>query len=378
MSSSPSPITVDLGARAYPIHVGAGILDQTGDLLAPLMKRPRTVIITDEHVAAAQGERVKESLAKAQIHSDDIILPPGEATKSFTMLEDLLRQLLRHGVERSDIIIALGGGVIGDLVGFAAGVLRRGCKFAQIPTSLLAQVDSSVGGKTAVNTPEGKNLVGVFHQPAIVIADVAALSTLHMRERRAGYAEVVKYGAIDDPAFFAWLEQNGDHVLNGDLDAQANAVAKSVRAKARIVAADEREHGVRALLNLGHTFGHALEAAFGYSSALLHGEAVAAGMGLAFDYAVSEGLCPEEEATRLKTHLRTTGLPAGVEDIAGVNGFTADQLLALMMQDKKVEGGALTLILVRGIGRAEIVKDIEVDRVRRFLESKLASLSKGA
>lgn len=369
MAETPSPetITVNLGARAYPIHVGADLLADTGRLLTPLMNRPRTVIVSDDNVAAAHGATVRESLSAAGVNVDEIALPPGEATKSFASLETLISRLLQFGVERSDLIVALGGGVIGDITGFAAGILRRGCRFAQIPTSLLAQVDSAVGGKTAVNTPEGKNLVGVFHQPAIVIADVTALETLPARERRAGYAEVVKYGAIDDSDFFAWLEENGRHVINGATAAQIRAVSTSVKSKARIVAADERENGVRALLNLGHTFGHALEAAFGFSDKLLHGEAVAAGMGLAFDYSVYEGLCPPDDADRMKRHLRDIGLPAGLADIDGAAAFSENQLMDLMMQDKKVEGGALTLILTRGIGRAEIKKDVDAARVCAFL-----------
>ncbi len=362
-------INVALGARAYDVEVGTGLIDRAGALLAPHLTRPWTVVVTDANVAAAQGERLFTGLKAAGVAAEEIVLAPGEQAKSFDALESLLRRLISLGVERSDLIIAFGGGVIGDLAGFAAGVLRRGCRFAQIPTTLLAQVDSSVGGKTAINAPEGKNLVGVFHQPAIVLADVAALASLPARERRAGYAEVVKYGAVDQPDFFDWLQTNGPRVLAGEAAATTRAVAASVRAKADIVAADEREGGARALLNLGHTFGHALEAVYGYDGRLLHGEAVAAGMGLAFDYATSIGMCPPAEAARLKAHLNASGLPASLSDLPPGPALGSETLIGLMMQDKKVVGGALTLILPARIGAARIVRDVDAASVSAFLKS---------
>ncbi|MEZ5896706.1 MAG: 3-dehydroquinate synthase [Parvularculaceae bacterium] len=366
-------IDVDLGARSYQIHVGEGLLENAGAMIAPLLARPWTMIVTDANVDAAQGARLAAGLAGAGIEHDKIVLPPGEATKSFARLEHLLSDLLSRGVERSDVVIAFGGGVIGDITGFATAVLRRGCRFVQIPTSLLAQVDSSVGGKTAVNSQQGKNLIGAFHQPALVLSDLDALASLPDRERRAGYAEIVKYGALGDAEFFNWLEANSASVLKGDAAALQHAVARSCRAKAAIVADDERETGARALLNLGHTFGHALEAAFGYSERLLHGEAVAAGMGLAFDLSASLKLAPTQDAERLKRHLRGAGLPAGLSDITrlanmkGADAFSAESLLAHMYQDKKVEHGALTFILARRIGEAFIEKAVDPSVILKFL-----------
>lgn len=360
-------ISVALGARSYDIIVGDGVIDSAGALLAPQLRRPFAAIVTDETVNAAHGERLRRALAAAGIRHETIALPPGEATKSFAQLEALAEGLLGFGVERGDLVIAFGGGVVGDIAGFAAAILRRGCRFAQIPTTLLAQVDSAVGGKTAINTLAGKNLVGAFHQPAIVLADIGALDTLTPRHLRAGYAEIVKYGAIGDAAFFGWLEKNGAALLAGDKAARREAVLKSCAAKAAIVANDEREDGARALLNLGHTFGHALEAAFGYSDRLLHGEAVAAGMGLAFDFSASERLCGAEDAERLKAHLRAAGLPAGLGDIDGADAISPEMLAALMMQDKKVEQGRLTLILARRIGEAIIIRDAAADKVAKFL-----------
>ncbi len=361
-------LTVSLGARSYDIVVGDDVIDRAATHLAPLLKRPFVAIVTDAHVEAAQGPRLRRALASGGVASETVVLPPGEATKSFSQLEDLCETLLGFGVERGDLVIAFGGGVIGDLTGFAASMLRRGCRFAQAPTTLLAQVDSAVGGKTAINARHGKNLIGAFHQPAIVLADVAALETLPVRELRAGYAETVKYGALGDAGFFGWLETQGAKLLAGDRAARREAVMRSCAAKARIVAADEREDGERALLNLGHTFGHALEAAFGYSEKLLHGEAVAAGMGLAFDFSVAEGLCAAGDADRLKTHLRASGLPAGLADIPGARDLPPDALLAFMMQDKKVEQGRLTLILARRLGQAFIERDVAADKVLRFLD----------
>ncbi len=364
---TPATLSVDLGARRYDIVIGDGVLDRAGALLAPHLVRPFAVIVTDTIVDAAHGDRLRRALGGAGIGTETIALAPGEATKSFAQLETLTEALLGLGVERSDLVIAFGGGVIGDLTGFAASILRRGCRFAQIPTTLLAQVDSSVGGKTAINARHGKNLAGAFHQPSVVLSDIGLLATLPARQLRAGYAEIVKYGALGDAAFFEWLEANGPALLAGNTAARTEAVVRSCAAKARIVAADEREDGERALLNLGHTFGHALEAAFGYSDRLLHGEAVAAGIGLAFDFSAGAGHCRADDAARLKTHLRVSGLPAGLGDIDGARALAPDFLLALMMQDKKVERGRLALILARGVGDAFIARDVAGDDVKRFL-----------
>jgi 3-dehydroquinate synthase len=372
---SGSVIRVGLGERAYDIRIGSGLIDQAASLISPHLARPYTVIVTDATVDAAQGGRLAAALAAAGVKFDKIVLAPGEATKSFASLELVVEKLIALGVERRDAIIALGGGVIGDLAGFAAAILRRGCRFVQIPTTLLAQVDSSVGGKTAINAKGGKNLVGAFHQPSLVIADVNALSTLPAREIRAGYAEIVKYGALGDAAFFAWLEREGARVVAGDQTARIEAVTTSVAMKARIVAADEREEGERALLNLGHTFGHALEAAFGFSDRLLHGEAIAAGMGLAFDYSVMIGACAPAEAERLKRALGNAGLPAGVADIEGAPAIPAETLLSFMMQDKKVERGALTLILARRIGEAYIARNVEAASALAFLKAAARPVS---
>lgn len=361
-------VRVPLGARAYDIHIADGLIEQAGTLLAPHLKRPRLVVVTDENVAEAQGERLEAGLAAGNVSGEFIALKPGEGTKSFAELEKLTSKLLDLGVERDDVVAAFGGGVIGDLTGFACSILRRGCGFAQIPTTLLAQVDSAVGGKTAINTAQGKNLVGAFYQPKTVIADVGALSTLSQRELRAGYAEVVKYGLISDAAFFEWLEANGEALLEGDADARIRAVKTSCEAKAAIVAADEREKGDRALLNLGHTFGHAFEAAFGYSDKLLHGEAVALGMALAFEYSVRIGRCEQRDADRVKAHLKASSLPCEVGDLGA--GLNAEDLVAYMMQDKKVEQGTLTLILADAIGAAEIVKDADSADILQFLKEK--------
>ena len=365
-----SSVTVSLGARSYEILAGEGLIDDVGALLSPLLHRPFAVVVTDTAVNAAHGDRLRRALSSAGVRHETITLAPGEATKSFSHLESLTEALLIHGVERGDLIIAFGGGVIGDLTGFAAAILRRGCRYAQIPTTLLSQVDSSVGGKTAINARQGKNLIGAFHQPAIVLADIGVLDTLPTRELRAGYAEIVKYGALGDRAFFEWLEKNGADLIAGDKSARREAVVRSCSAKARIVAADEQENGERALLNLGHTFGHALEAAFGYSDRMLHGEAVAAGMGLAFDFSVAEGYCGPDEASRFKAHLKASGLPAGLTDVEGADAFAPDVLAALMMQDKKVDNGRLTLILVRRIGEAFVKRDVPTEKITRFLASQ--------
>ncbi len=361
-------VRVPLGERAYDIHIGAGMLDQAGALLSPHLKRPRVVIVTDENVYAAQGERLNAGLNAHSIASDFVTLPPGEGTKSFKALENLTSKLLNLGVERDDVVIAFGGGVIGDLTGFSCSMLRRGCGFVQIPTTLLAQVDSAVGGKTAINTPEGKNLVGAFYQPQLVITDVTTLQTLPPRELRAGYAEVVKYGLIADAQFFEWLEANGELLLSGDPEKQIYAVKKSCEAKAALVAADERERGARALLNLGHTFGHAFEAALGYSGQILHGEAVALGMSLAFDYAVRLRRCSPADASRVKQHLNKAGLPNDVGDLNV--SLSAETLFNYMMQDKKVEQGALTLILADAIGSGVVTKNADIADLNKFLKEK--------
>lgn len=372
LNETTKSVRVDLGARGYDIHIGAHLLERAGELLTPLLARKRVVIVTDNNVAKHQLPRLAAGLEKNNIAFETITLPAGEATKNFEQLSFVTRRLIALGVERSDTIIAFGGGVIGDLTGFAASVLRRGCAFAQIPTTLLAQVDSSVGGKTAINIPEGKNLIGAFHQPSIVIADITALDTLPARELRAGYAEVVKYGAINDAPLFAWLEQNVGAILDGDSAARAYAIAKSCSAKAAIVAADEREAGERALLNLGHTFGHAFEAAFGYCADLLHGEAVALGMGLAFEYSVRTGRAQAGDADRVKNHLRAASLPADIAALPQGRQLDAGALCALMMQDKKVAGGKLTLILANAVGAAHIAKDADLADIEIFLKEKIA------
>ena len=364
---------VVLGDRSYDIHVGQNLLENAGALLAPVLKRDSVVVVTDEHVAEAQLPRLAKGLERNALAFETIVLPAGEATKSFAQLEYVTRRLIDLGVERNDTIVALGGGVIGDLTGFAASILRRGCAFAQIPTTLLAQVDSSVGGKTAINVPEGKNLVGAFYQPSVVIADITALDTLPDRDRRAGYAEVAKYGAINDEPFFAWLEQNVGAMMQGGAAALRYAVRKSCDAKAAIVAADERETGERALLNLGHTFGHAFEAVYGFSSELLHGEAVALGMSLAFDYSVRLGMADAADANRVAAHLRAAGLPSTIADLPQDRTLDAAVLCALMMQDKKVTGGKLTLILADAVGAARIVKDADLADIEAFLKEKIAA-----
>jgi len=358
-------VEVKLGERSYDIHVAADALARAGALLKPFA-RGVVPVVTDKIVAALHLETLASSLAAQGIRVIPVILEPGEKTKSFRDLEQLCAALLTSAVERNDLIIALGGGVIGDLTGFAAGILKRGINFAQVPTTLLAQVDSSVGGKTAINTAHGKNLVGLFHQPRIVIADTGILKTLPPRELRAGYAEVVKYGALGDADFFAWLEMNGGAALQGDSGKVEHLVAHSCRMKADIVARDERETGDRALLNLGHTFGHALEAATGYSERLLHGEGVAIGLVLAFRLSAVLGVAPSADAGRIARHLRACGLPAAIGDIGGERP-PADLLLAHMMHDKKAKDGKLVFVLARGIGQAFTANDVPMEKVRQLL-----------
>lgn len=364
-------VRVGLAERSYDILIESGALADAGAHLSPYAPNGRLVIVADENVARSHLERLVSSLNDAGIETQAIALPAGEATKSWAQLEQLSDRLLELGVERSENLIALGGGVIGDLVGFAASILKRGCGFVQLPTTLLAQVDSSVGGKTAINSSAGKNLVGAFHQPKFVLIDPDVLATLPPREMRAGYAEIVKYGLIDDADFFAWCETNGDAVLAHDKDAQREAIARSVTSKARIVAEDERElSGKRALLNLGHTFGHALEAETGFSDALLHGEAVAAGIVLAFRYSARLGLCSEVDAHRVGNHFQAVGLPYGLAS-AGVEAG-GDVLVAHMAHDKKMEGRTLPFLLAKGIGRTFLSRDVDLDDVAAFLDEETA------
>lgn len=361
-------VTVSLGDRSYPIHIEAGLLPRAADYLAHLSRGRRMAIVTDENVLPHLSV-LQASLDAAGVVSEAIVLPPGEKTKSWAMLEHVCDRLLELGIERADHVIALGGGVIGDLVGFACSVVKRGCRFVQIPTTLLSQVDSSVGGKTAINTSAGKNLIGAFHQPAMVLIDPDVLDTLPARQVRAGYAEVVKYGLIDDFGFFEWCEANAPALLSGDADARVHAIAHSVAAKARIVAADEHEtNGTRALLNLGHTFGHALEAEAGFSDRLLHGEGVAAGCALAFRYSVRKGLCDRQDAERVATHLRAVGLPDGLA-AAGINA-TAATLVEHMKHDKKMAAGTLPFLLARGIGRTYLDKTVDLADVAAFLAAE--------
>ncbi|MHB9881263.1 3-dehydroquinate synthase [Pacificimonas sp. ICDLI1SI03] len=359
-------IDVALAGRSYPIFIESGISAHAGmHIQGPGGDRPQ-VIVTDETVADLHLERLRNGLNRAV---ETIILPPGEATKNWTQLETLVERLLSFGVERGDNIIAFGGGVIGDLTGFAAAILRRGCRFVQVPTTLLAQVDSSVGGKTAINSAAGKNLVGAFHQPSLVLIDPDFLATLPSRHLRAGYAEVVKYGLIGDADFFEWCDAHAAALLAGETDEQIHAIAASCRAKAAVVAADERETAdMRALLNLGHTFGHALEAEGGYSDRLLHGEAVASGMALAFRYSARRGLCPAEDARKVERHLQAHGLSTRIPDFAA----DPDRLIAHMRQDKKAVSGKVPLILARGIGRAFVAHDVDLEDVRSFLSEEIA------
>lgn len=366
---SAAVIPIALGERSYDVHVEAGALDRAGEILTPWLQRGQAAIVTDEHVAGHHLPRLQQSLAAAGIASDAVILPAGEATKSWSELATLCDRLLALGVERGDHVVALGGGVIGDLTGFAAAILKRGTGFIQIPTTLLAQVDSSVGGKTAINTDAGKNLIGAFHQPAHVLIDPDTLDTLDRRQLSAGYAEVVKYGLIDRPDFYRWCEAHGRALIDGDRDARQHAIATSVAAKAAIVSDDEREtSGRRALLNLGHTFGHALEAEAGFSDRLLHGEAVAAGMALAFRYSVRLGLCPAADAQGLAAHLRDMALPDGLL-AAGISADGA-ALTAHMQHDKKASAGRVPFLLARGIGRTFLAKDVDLADVAAFLDEE--------
>ncbi len=363
-------VTVDLADRRYDIIVGEDVFARAGELMAPVLRQKRVVVITDENVGGLHLDTLAVSLEKAGIAHSAIVLPPGEQTKDFNHLEGLMNRLLDAGIERRTTLVALGGGVVGDITGFAAAIALRGLDFVQIPTTLLAQVDSSVGGKTGINTRHGKNLIGAFHQPRLVIADTAVLDTLPRRELLAGYAEVVKYGLLGDRDFFEWLEGHGPAVRDGDRDARRHAVVRSCRAKAAIVAADERETGQRALLNLGHTFAHALEAETGFGDILLHGEAVAIGMVLAFDLSVQLGLCAAVDADLARRHLAAIGLPTTPAHALG-NIWSAEALIGHMAKDKKVADGKLTFVLTRGIGEAFLSQDVTRDDLLTLFEGAM-------
>ncbi|MDX1485298.1 MAG: 3-dehydroquinate synthase [Alphaproteobacteria bacterium] len=368
-----STIDVALGERSYDIRIGPGLIAEAGKHVRPLLGEhgnpSNVIVVTDENVAPLYLEPLERSLRDSGIPHRAVTLKAGEHTKDFTHLAALIDDLTGGGLARDDTLVALGGGVIGDITGFAAAVALRGIDFIQMPTTLLSQVDSSVGGKTGINTRDGKNLVGAFHQPRMVLADIDALDTLPQREVRAGYAEIVKYGLIRDAGFFHWLERHGADVIAGDDAARIEAVAQSCRAKAEIVAEDEHEHGERALLNFGHTFGHAMEAETGFSDTLHHGEAVAIGMVLALELSAQLGLCPPDEVARLRAHYEAVGLPTD----AGAFGFRPEALIEHMHHDKKVRAGRVTFILARRIGEAFIAADIELAEVERVLETHLAA-----
>jgi 3-dehydroquinate synthase len=367
-------VAVDLGARSYEVRIGAGLIDRAGEHLAPLLRRKRVSVITDETVAAAHLARLEAALAREGIAMAALALPPGEKTKGWEQFSRAVEWLLEQKTERRDLVVAFGGGVVGDLAGFAAAVLRRGVRFAQIPTTLLAQVDSSVGGKTGINTPQGKNLVGAFHQPSLVLADIDALASLPRRDFLAGYGEVVKYGLLGDAGFFEWLEALGPAMAAGDAAARQHAVTRSVQMKAGIVSRDETEEGERALLNLGHTFCHALEQATGYSDRLLHGEGVAIGCTLAFELSQRMGLCSQEAPSRVRAHLKAMGMKVDLADIPGeLPG--AEALVGLMGQDKKVIDGKLRFILALGIGQAFVAEDVPPALVAEVLTEALRGRS---
>jgi 3-dehydroquinate synthase len=372
--SDPITVEVALGTRTYDIIIGRGVLPSLGARIKALRPGVRTAIVTDRTVASHWLEATEASLAEAGIPTSSFVVEEGEGSKSYAGLEKVSEALISAKIERNDLVIALGGGVVGDLAGFAASILRRGVDFVQVPTSLLAQVDSSVGGKTGINSPKGKNLLGAFHQPVLVVADTAVLDTLSPRQFRSGYAEVAKYGALGDEAFFAWLEANHAEIVRGGA-AREHAIATSCRAKAGVVARDERENGERALLNLGHTFGHALEAVTGFSDRLFHGEGVSVGMVLAAQLSAQLGMLADADAQRVQRHLAEVGLPTRLQDIAGFTqeGLAdADALMALMAQDKKVKRGRLTFILLEAVGQAVIAGDVEPSVVRNFLQDKLS------
>jgi 3-dehydroquinate synthase len=369
-------IRVELAGRSYDIAIGPGLIDQAGALSRPLLAAPKVTIVSDETVAPLYGTRLAASFDKAGIKASTVTVPAGENSKEFGAFGRLMNELLDQRPDRRTTLVALGGGVVGDLTGFAASVLLRGVDFIQVPTTLLAQVDSSVGGKTGINTRHGKNLVGTFYQPRLVLADTEVLDTLPRRELLAGYAEVAKYGLIDDPAFFAWCEANGGAVLSGDAAKRTYAIEQSCLAKARIVAADERETtDLRALLNLGHTFGHALEAETGFGSDLLHGESVGTGMAMAFDLSARLGLCPATDAERVRRHLGAVGLPMRLRAIGGDNrrSWDATRLIEHMRGDKKAEGGRLTFVLARGIGKAFVSREVDEAALRGLLDDAISA-----
>jgi 3-dehydroquinate synthase len=363
-------VPVALGARAYDIVIGRGLIGSLGERIKALRPNAKVIVVTDATVAKYHLASAEAALRAAGIATARVIVPQGEGSKSYTTFENVCEAIIGARIERGDLVVALGGGVIGDLAGYAAASVRRGLDYVQVPTTLLAQVDSSVGGKTGINSARGKNLIGAFHQPILVLADTAVLDTLPDRVFRAGYAEVAKYGLLGDAAFFSWLEANAKEVFAGGA-AREHAIAVSCRAKAGIVARDERETGERALLNLGHTFGHALEAAAGFSDRLLHGEAVALGMALAFEFSARKGLIGSAEAARATAHLASVGLPTHLKDVPG-GVPDVNVLMELIAQDKKVKRGKLTFILVRGIGRAFIADDVDPADVRAFLADKLS------
>ena len=369
-------IRVDLAGRAYDIVIGPGLLDHAGELAAGLLAAPRVIIVSDQTVAPLYAARLAAAFERTGARTRSLTVPVGESSKEFAAFGQLMNDLLDHRPDRKTTLVALGGGVVGDLTGFAAAVLLRGVDFIQVPTTLLAQVDSSVGGKTGINTRHGKNLVGAFYQPRLVLIDTDMLDTLPPRELLAGYAEVAKYGLIDAPEFFKWCEENGAALLAGDAARRTYAIEQSCLAKARIVAADERETGdLRALLNLGHTFGHALEAETGFGPDLLHGEAVGAGMALAFDLSARMGLCPAADAERARRHLAAVGLPVRLRAIGGGNrrDWQAGRLIDHMRGDKKAEDGRLTFVLTRGIGKAFVSRDVDERVLHGLLDDAIAA-----
>ena len=368
-ASSREVVPVSLGERSYDILIGEGLLSEAGSTISACFGEVRAAIVTDETVGFHHLDSLKQSLDDAGIQTNDVIVEPGETSKSWTVLEHVNNKILSAKLERRDIVVALGGGVIGDLAGFSASIVRRGMPFVQVPTSLLAQVDSSVGGKTGINAKQGKNLIGAFHQPSLVIADTSVLDTLSGRHMRAGYAEVAKYGLINDEGFFKWLEENWQGIMRGGGE-RLHAVATSCRAKAQVVAADEKEAGERALLNLGHTFGHALERATGYRKRLVHGEAISIGMVMAHRFSTRMNLASQDDAKRVEAHFKAVGLPTEVSDIPG-DALNTDELMEHIAQDKKVTRGALTFILTHGVGKAFIANDVPAAEVHAFLNENM-------